>query len=256
MPPSPDPTQTPAPAASPTPTPSPRPAIIKLRVEYEANSIKQPIGLKRFFLLRDDYEKLPATLTASIGAPSRSAYYTGVGASQELLAWFAANNCDYVYCREMKQTDLQVPEFRQAYERGLRKWRDPEIALRWLTVNLPEPIRVGYYRQRTPTVETLAARSRVVAEVVTSEKGIALMTNIPPGEYYVSSILPIETGGACVLWHHKVTIPPGKTGKDTTLNLDNSNAKPRDCRIVAQQQRVEQTTTQTPSPAPSPPAKP
>jgi hypothetical protein len=52
--------------------------------------------------------------------------------------------------------------------------------LKWLTVNLPEPVRIGYYVRRTPTVEKLAADARSVATVVTSEKGIALLTASRP----------------------------------------------------------------------------
>ena len=225
-------TSSPTPSASPTAVP--RPAVVKLRVELEINGVKQPIGLKRFFLLRDDFEKSAATTDSTSAVnrspvPTRSAYYRSVGASPELLAWFDANKCDYVYCREMRQEDLRVPEFRKAYEQGQLKWRSPAISLKWLTMNLPDPIRIGYFKRRTPLIDVLATRARSVATVVTSEKGIALLANIAPGEYYLSNILPLEIGGLCVVWNHKVTIPPGKTGKDTTFVLANDNSKSSQC---------------------------
>lgn len=248
--PTPSPTPTPTPSSapssspvstpSPLPSPSPRPAILKLRVEYESNGTKKSIGLKRFFLLRDDFEKQPAS--GATASPSRSAYYASIGASPALLAWLDANNCDFVYCREMQQGDLQVPEFRQAYERGLSRWRNPALALKWLTVNLPEPVRIGFYERRTPTIEKLAAAARSIATVVTSEKGIALLTGIVPGEYYVSNIVPVEINGTCVLWNHKITVPPGKTGKDVTIALGNDNSKAGIC------------TVPQPSPSPTSPA--
>jgi hypothetical protein len=191
------------------------------------NGAKQSVGLKRFFLLRDDFEKLPG----STPAPSRSAYYAGIGASPAFLAWLNANNCDFVYCREMQESDLQVPEFRKAFQLGLNRWRNPALALKWLTVNLPEPVRIGYYGRRTPTVEKLAADARSVATVVTSEKGIALLTGIAPGEYYVSNIAPVEINGTCVLWNHKITVAPGKTGKDVTISLANDNSKATNCAV-------------------------
>lgn len=243
----PNPSPTPTPSQSPTPlaspTPAPRPAVVKLRVELETNGVKQPVGLKRFFLLRDDFEKPAATVSPTPAAanqslvPTRTAYYRSVGASPELLAWFDANKCDYVYCREMRPDDLRVPEFRKAYEQGQLKWRSPAIAMKWLTMNLPDSIRTGYFKRRTPVIDDLALRARAVATIVTSEKGIALLTNVAPGEYYLSNILPIEINGVCVLWNHKVSVPPGKTGKDTTFILANDNSKSFSC--VAQ--RLEQT---------------
>lgn len=248
---SPTPTPSPSPTPSASPTPAPRPAVVKLRVELETNGVKQSVGLKRFFLLRDDFEKPAATVGAAAPAvanqsavPTRSAYYRSVGASPELLAWFDANKCDYVYCREMRPDDLRVPEFRKAYEQGQLKWRSPSIAMKWLTMNLPDSIRTGYLKRRTPVIDDVAMRARAVATVVTSEKGIALLTNVAPGEYYLSNILPFEIGGLCVLWNHKVTVPPGKTGKDTTFLLANDNSKSFPCVVP----RAEQTPAPTAKP--------
>jgi hypothetical protein len=229
-----NPATTPSPTPSPSPAAAPRPAVVKLRVELEINGVKQPVGLKRFFLLRDDFEKPAATTNTSSAVnqttvPTRSAYYRSIGASPELLAWFDSNKCDYVYCREMRREDLRVPEFRKAYEQGQLKWRSPAISLKWLTMNLPDPIRIGYFKRRTPMIDVIATRARSVATVVTSEKGIALLTDIAPGEYYLSNILPVEIGGLCVVWNHKVTVPPGKTGKDTTFTLANDNSKSLPC---------------------------
>jgi hypothetical protein len=96
------------------PSASPRPAILKLRVEYELNGAKQSVGLKRFFLCARRFREVArfnsGSLTFRILRRHRR--------KPPLLAWLDANNCDFVYCREMQESDLQVPEFRKAYERG------------------------------------------------------------------------------------------------------------------------------------------
>ncbi len=253
------PTASPSPQASPSPAASPRPATIKLRAELTVDKKKTPIKLKRFFLLRKDVETINTGTNQSLlftGALlSRTAYYTRAGASPQLIAWLQNNDCDTPYCREFNRDDLTVPEFRLAYNRGLTLYKNDEAqALKWLTVNLPDSLRIGYYNLKAPRTEDFARQAGIAAAVVTNEKGIAYLPNIPPGDYYVSNVMPLEIVGApatppaagstaqadmtspsltCVLWNIKVKVPPGKIGKEVTFTLGDANVKQLNCDASA-----------------------
>ena len=229
--------------------------MVKLVAALTVYGKKTPVKLKRFFLLRKDVEMANTGTNQSVlvngAALSRTAYYTRVGASPQFVAWMQKNDCDTPYCREFNRDDLSVPEFSAAYERGLKLYRNDEAqALKWLTVNLPAPLRVGYYNLKAPRTETFARQAGLAAVVVTNEKGVAYLPNITPGDYYVSNIMPLEVVGApatppaagntsqasttslsCIIWNEKVIVPPGKTGKEATITvtLGDNNAKRINC---------------------------
>ncbi len=233
--------------------------MVKLVVALTVDGKKTPVKLKRFFLLRKDVQRVSTGTDQSLlftgAALSRTAYYTRVGASPQFIAWLQKNDCDTPYCRELNPDDLTVPEFLLAYKRGLTRYKKDEAqALKWLTVNLPDSIRVGYYNLKAPRTEALARQAGLAAVVVTNEKGVAYLPNITPGDYYVSNIMPVEIVGAlatpqaagntspasmssltCVIWNYKVTVPPGKTGKEATVTvtLGDNNAKRINCDASA-----------------------
>ncbi len=187
---------------------------------------------------------------------SRTAYYTRVGASPQLIAWLQKNDCDTPYCREFNRDDLIVPEFSAAYKRGLKLYKNDEVqALKWLTVNLPAPLRIGYYNLKAPRTEAFARQAEIVAEIVTNKDGEAYLPNIPPGDYYVSNVVPLEIVGAlaippqaagstgqagtpspgltCVLWNIKIKVPPGKIGAEKSFTLGDDNVKRLNCEASA-----------------------
>ena len=60
-----------------------------------------------------------------------------------------------------------MPEFQAAYNQGLREFKTPELARRWLTVNLPADIRDGFYKQKQASIDALVKQT----EDATSTKG-------------------------------------------------------------------------------------
>ena len=84
---------------------------------------------------------------------SRECYYLSKGASPALIKWLDDNGCDSVYCRGIEEKYLSgsdaVPEFQAAYDQGLREFKTPELARRWLAV--------GYLLERD-FAKALAAR--------------------------------------------------------------------------------------------------
>ena len=168
----------------------------------------KPLGRKRFFLLERSARESGAATTA--GAPRREEFLAG--ASRELREWLAKHDCDSLYCpeyeAEYESAAQSVPEFRKAFDDGLRKYKNRKLALRWVTVNFPlKEARTEYYRRKRAWLEQAAQRAGKVASVMTDEKGSAYFLSLKPGDYYVSNLLPFEEGGA--LWDCRVTtLPP------------------------------------------------
>jgi len=167
----------------------------------------KPVERKRFYLLERSAKE-----TAFAGmppAPRREEFLQG--ASAELRSWLARHDCDTLYCPEYEADYASavktVPEFRKAYEDGLRKYKSERLALEWLTVNFPlKNVRTEFYTRRKTWLEEAARRAGRVSSVMTDEKGVAFFTGIRPGAYYVSNLAPLEGG---LVWDCAVTaLPP------------------------------------------------
>jgi hypothetical protein len=126
-----------------------------------------------------------------------------------LIKWLDDNDCDSVYCREIEEKYLSgseaVPEFQTAYNQGLRDFKTPQLARRWLTVNLPPDLRDGFYNEKQRVITNLitqaeaATRTRVMS-VMTDRKGTAYLTDIEPGTYTISNLVGSETEKTNILW--------------------------------------------------------
>jgi hypothetical protein len=100
-----------------------------------------------------------------------------------------------------------VPEFKRAYDEGMRRYRSERLALRWITVDFPlKEARTEYYKRKKLWLETAARGAGALASVMTDEKGVGYLTNVKPGAYYVSNLLPLE--GGQLLWDCSVTTAP------------------------------------------------
>ncbi|HEX5708755.1 MAG TPA: hypothetical protein VFX96_15760 [Pyrinomonadaceae bacterium] len=183
-------------------------AGIRIRVK---DSDGQPVARKRFYLLERDVFAAGVDWSSR---PRREQFLTG--ASAELREWLARHDCDSLYCPEYEaEFDAareSVPEFRRAYAEGLRKYKNPRTALRWITVSFPlKNLRTGFYERKRAWTEEAARRAGLVASVMTDERGDAYFLGVEQKDFYVSNVFPLERGR--VVWSALVRVPallPGK----------------------------------------------
>ncbi|HEX8351986.1 MAG TPA: hypothetical protein VF611_03620, partial [Pyrinomonadaceae bacterium] len=169
---------------------------------------KSPLARKRLFLLERSAFAAGGLNWAAM--PKRADYLQG--ASPQLREWLARHDCDSLYCpefaSEFPEAVKTVPEFKRAYEEGLRKYRSERLALKWLPANFPlKNVRSEYLRRKRAWLEEAGRKTGKVVSFMTDEKGRAVFTGFKPGEYYVSNLFPLEEGGP--VWDCKVTtLPP------------------------------------------------
>ena len=194
-----------------TQTPPATRGVIRLKVKYKSSETTKELPRKRFFLIKGSLEenknlleKIKQTVTQS-----RECYYRSKGASEALIKWLRENDCDSVYCRAIEEKYLTgpdaVPEFRAAYDEGLREFKTPDLARHWLTVNLPADIRDGFYNQKQGLINALLKQAEEttkakVLSVMTDRKGTAYLTDIEPGVYTISNLVASETEKTSILW--------------------------------------------------------
>jgi hypothetical protein len=194
-----------------TQTPQAARGVIRLKVKFKSGEITKELPRKRFFLIKgslDDNRSLIEKIKQT-SVMSRECYYRGKGASEALITWLNENDCDSVYCREIEAKYLNgsdaVPEFQAAYNQGLRDFNAPELARRWLTVNLPADIRDGFYNEKQRLINNLITQAQtttttIVMSVMTDRKGTAYLTDIEPGTYTISNLVGSETAKTSILW--------------------------------------------------------
>ena len=212
--------QVPPPAASCQPSPTPiavKPDAAPTSAAAEAGGIriflfdaeKRPVARKRFFLLRQSPLAAPSRIDWA-SMPKRADYLQG--ASPQLREWLARHDCDSLYCPEFESEFAEavktVPEFKRAYDDGLRKYRSERLALKWLAVNFPlKNVRSEYFRRKKAWLERAGQQAGEVVTFMTDEKGRAIFTGFKAGDYYLSNLFPFDEGGP--VWDCKVlTLPP------------------------------------------------
>jgi hypothetical protein len=218
--------------------------IIRLRVRPKIDGTEKGLSRKRFFLIRgslQDHQSLVESISGRV-LPSRECYYLGLGASEALRKWLKLNNCDSVYCRDVEQKYVEgseaVPEFREAYQKGLKEFGSAELARKWITNNLRQEVRDGYYHLKQDTVslfikEAEATSKAAVMSVMTDRKGTAYFTEVEPATYLITNILPGETGsGSSILWICEYAMKPEKLGEEQIIKLSNQEDKRLKCRFV------------------------
>jgi hypothetical protein len=192
-------------------TPQASRGVIRLKVKYKSGDVTKELPRKRFFLIKGTLEENKSLIERirQTDPMSRECYYLSKGASPALIKWLDDNDCDSVYCREIEEKYLSgseaVPEFQAAYNEGLRDFKTPQLARRWLTVNLPADIRDGFYHERQRAISNLiteaeAATKTKVMSVMTDRKGTAYLTDIDPGTYTISNLVSSNVGRTSILW--------------------------------------------------------
>ena len=205
------------------------PGVIQLTPD-PANPNKLALARKHFYL-----SSSPFNLVNNVNfktAPSLRKYYNSVGASAQLIDWLEENHCETIYCRELTADEVTcegtdagkcVPEFMSAYRNALGKLNgNPELARKWITNYEPlssSKLRIGFFEARTgwlkdavATIDKGPGNDFRIRSTITDKDGIAFFYDICPGTYYVSSIAPIDIGGASIFWETskpiKVEGPP------------------------------------------------
>lgn len=228
-------------------TPQANRGVIRLKVKFKSGDVTKELARKRFFLIKGSLEENKSLIEKikQTEVTSRECYYRSKGASEALLKWLKDNDCDSVYCREIEEKYVSgseaVPEFKAAYDEGLRDFKSPELARRWLTVNLSSDIRSGFYNQQQRTIDALVAQAESstktrVLSVMTDRKGTAYLTDIEPGTYVVSNLVGSETENTRILWacEREVKAADLAVAMKRPLTLSNEKDPKVKCEIVEQ----------------------
>jgi hypothetical protein len=221
-------------AAQSTAGPAQAPArgVVRLRVRPKVEGKEKGLARKRFFLITGSLEENRALIETLNNAPllSRECYYRSIGASAALIRWMKDNDCESVYCRELEAADTEgdaaVPEFQAALAQGKKEFGSVELARKWLTVNLREELRSGFYKRRQEALRVLVKQAEEVskaklASVMTDRNGTAYFTDLAPGTYVISNIIPAEMGPGSLLWNCEIKVKAGELGTERPFLLSN-----------------------------------
>ena len=213
--------------------------VLRLRVRVKADDSAPLRGLarKRFFLIPGTLEQNRALIDAieRQALVSRDCYYQKIGASAALIGWLRESDCESVYCRGVEQEFLSgpkaVPEFAVAYAASQKEFGNDETARQWLTTNLAPDVRDGFYRSRQTVLEALLKQGGPqVHSVMTDRNGTAYFTDLGPGTYVLSNLIPTELGQTFVTWNCEVQVKSGDLGTEKPYLV--SNRKDRNVKCV------------------------
>jgi hypothetical protein len=218
--------------------------VIRLRVRVKIGEATKGLPRKRFFLIKGSLEANKSVIQSLEQQPviSRDCYYRSIGASPELIAWLKPSvweSCESVYCREVEQKDADsVPEFKHAVAEGEKEFGNRDLARRWLAVFLSEEIRSGFYKRLQKNLQALIHQAEEVSKakvnsVMTDRNGTAYFTDLEPGVYVISNILPTEIGTSSTLWNCEVRVKAGDLPTEKPFLISNpGNKDPRDAKNI------------------------
>ena len=252
-----------------TPEPAAEPKIgsINFSAQVEVNGKTEKPARKRFYLVRGSREQNAELLKQIAATPvtSSDCYYANLNrngrkVSDDFFCWLKRNDCETPYCREVKTKEeaLAIPEFAAAYNRGMREYGRSTLALKWLTTNLPDDIRDGYYRQQKPVMRQLIELARASGQEVTqAKKGSArpgegfqsIMTNrlasayfididiVPPENkktetYLITNLVPMVFGDTGYVWTCEIELDPAKPLTKIVLKTELGRKTNNKCDVV------------------------
>lgn len=201
--------------------------VLRIRVRVKADDASPLRGLarKRFFLLPGTLEQNRALIDAIERQPlvSRDCFYRRLNASQALIDWLKAGDCESVYCREVEQEFVTgakaVPEFATAFAASQKEFGGDETARKWVTTNLDPNIRDGFYKDRQKAIATLLKQSAV--SVMTDRNGTAYFTDLAPGTYLLTNVIPTELAQTLVTWTCEVQVKQGDLATEKPYLISN-----------------------------------
>ncbi len=219
--------------------PAKQTGVLRLRVRVKANDAAPLRGLprKRFILIPGTLEQNRALIEAieRQALTTRDCYYKKLGASAALIDWLKSGDCESVYCRGVEKDFVTgpkaVPEFASAFATSQKEYGNEETALKWLTTNVPPDMRDGFYRDRQLVLQALLKQAPSALSVMTDRNGTAYFTDLGPGTYVLSNLIPTELGQNLVTWNCEVQIKPEDLATEKPYFI--SNRKERTVKCVA-----------------------
>jgi hypothetical protein len=216
--------------------------VIRLRARVKLGNSTKGLPRKRFFLFPGSLDQNRNLVETMERHPvvTRDCYYRNAGASEQLINWLRESDCESVYCREIEPNDLEgptaVPEFRTAIASGEREFGNRQIARRWLAVNVPESLRDGFYKQRRNDIEAIVKQAEAhpgakVISVMTDRNGTAYFTDLEPGTYTLSNIIPVEIEASTAMWNCEIQVKAGDLATEKPFLI--SNRKDKNVKCVA-----------------------
>ncbi|HEY0727752.1 MAG TPA: SpaA isopeptide-forming pilin-related protein, partial [Pyrinomonadaceae bacterium] len=103
---------------------------------------------------------------------------------------------------------------------------------KWLTTNVPANLRDGFYRDRKGVIDTLLKQAgAAVQSVMTDRNGTAFFTDLTPGTYVITNLVPTELGQSLATWNCELQIKPDDLAAEKPYLI--SNRKDRLVKCVA-----------------------
>ena len=220
---------------------------LKVKVKLSDSAPSRGLARKRFYLVPGSLEQNRALIEAIDRQPlvTRDCYYQKNGASPALITWLKEADCESVYCRAVEQEFVSgpkaVPEFATAFAASEKEFGSAATALKWVSTNMPENLRDGFYRDRRGVLDALIKQAQTssgnaVQSVMTDRNGTAFFTDLDPGTYTLSSLVPVELGQRLATWNCEVQIKPDDLATEKPYLI--SNQKDRLVKCVAVEKPV------------------
>ncbi|HEY2963571.1 MAG TPA: hypothetical protein VGJ37_14205 [Pyrinomonadaceae bacterium] len=216
---------------------------LRARVKLGDSTPLRGLARKRFFLVPGSLEQNRALVEAIERQPlvTRDCYYQKNGASPALIEWLKEADCESVYCREIEQEFVSgpkaVPEFATAYTVSEKEFGNAATAMKWLTTNLPASLRDGFYRNRKGVLDALLKQAQTssgstVQSVMTDRNGTAFFTELGPGTYVLTNLVPAELGQSLVTWNCEVQIKSDDLASEKPYLISNRKDKLVKCVAI------------------------
>lgn len=221
-------------------TPARQSGVVRLRARVKLSESAPLRGLarKRFFLIPGSLEQNRTLVEAIERQPlvTRDCYYSKKGASPALIEWLKEADCESVYCRNVEQDFIAgpkaVPEFATAFAASEKEFGNATTARKWLTTNVPANLRDGFYRDRKGVIDSLLKQAgSTVQSVMTDRNGTAFFTDLAPGTYVLTNLVPTELGQSLATWNCELQIKNDDLAAEKPYLI--SNRKDRLVKCVA-----------------------